>query len=55
MPDATRIYISVESVAGHLVIDGPMILWRELLGSLPPEPTERHEDDDERAPVGAAR
>jgi hypothetical protein len=34
MADDTKLYISVESRAGHLVIDGPMVLWRELISSL---------------------
>jgi hypothetical protein len=34
MSDDTKLYISLESHAGHLVIDGPMSLWRELVGSL---------------------
>ena len=34
MSDETKLYISVESRAGHLVIDGPMVLWRELISSL---------------------
>jgi hypothetical protein len=38
MSDDTRLYISVESSAGHLVVDGPMALWRELVGSLAPAP-----------------
>jgi hypothetical protein len=40
MSDDTRLYISVESSNGHLVIDGPMTLWRELVGSLSATPTE---------------
>jgi hypothetical protein len=34
MSDGTKVYISVESHDGHLVIDGPMALCRELVGSL---------------------
>jgi hypothetical protein len=40
MSDDTKLYISVESRAGHLVIDGPMTLWRELMGSLGTVPDE---------------
>ena len=40
MSDDTTIYISVESSSGRLVIDGSMILWRDLLGSLAREATE---------------
>ena len=34
MSDDTKLYISIQSHAGHLVVDGPMALWRELVGSL---------------------
>ena len=40
MSDDTRLYISVESSAGHLVVDGPMTLWRELVGTLATSPAE---------------
>ena len=40
MSGDTRLYISVESRAGHLVIDGPMTLWRELVGSLVTAPAD---------------
>ena len=40
MSDDTKLYISIESRAGHLVVDGPMSLWRELVGNLPIPPTE---------------
>jgi len=40
MSDDTKLYISLESHAGHLVIDGPMSLWRELVGSLATGATE---------------
>ena len=38
MSDDTKLYISIESRAGHLVIDGPMVLWRELISSLGVDP-----------------
>lgn len=34
MSDDTKLYISVESGSGRLVVDGSMKLWRELVGSL---------------------
>jgi hypothetical protein len=34
MSDDTKLYISIQSRAGQLVIDGPMVLWRELISSL---------------------
>ena len=40
MSDDTKLYISVESRDGQLVIDGPMSLWRELVGSLAAPSTE---------------
>ena len=40
MSDDTQLYISVQSRAGQLVIDGPMSLWRELISSLGADPAE---------------
>jgi hypothetical protein len=40
MSDDTKLYISVESDTGRLVVDGSMILWRELVGSLAAPPAE---------------
>ena len=42
MSDDTKVYISVESSSGRLIVDGSMALWRELVGCLgatPVEPT----------------
>ena len=40
-----RIYISVESSAGQLVVDGPLTLLRDLVRAVyqPPESTQREE------------
>ena len=34
MSTDTRLYISLESHAGQLTVDGPITLWRELLRSV---------------------
>jgi hypothetical protein len=58
MSDDTRLYISVESSAGHLVVDGPLLLWRELVGTLGTSPAESApvaEQQTATAPVEATR
>jgi hypothetical protein len=34
MSDETQVYVSVEGKAGHLVVEGPLVLLRELLHDL---------------------
>ena len=47
MSDETKVYISVEGRSGHLVIDGPIELFGELLRTV-------GRQRDERSPVKAA-
>lgn len=59
MSDDTRVYISVESSSGRLVVDGSLVLWRELVNALRGpgvEPRSVVDEDDEktRPAVGAA-
>lgn len=56
MSDDTKLYISVESGTGRLVVDGSMKLWRELVGSLGrtptgPLPAERKSADRQTEPA----
>lgn len=63
MSEQTKLYVSVESGAGHLIISGPLALLRELIGSFgatecssdsaPAEDGSAASDDVQ--PVGAAR
>lgn len=68
MSNESRLYVSVEGPTGQLVISGPLILFRELMGSFaqadraanPPELDERSHPDTgaaspERRPVEAVR
>ena len=53
MSGQTRVYISLESRAGHLIVNGPMVLWRELLDSLGTAPDEAV--DSEQRPAALNR
>ena len=69
MSEQTTLYVSVEGRAGHLVISGPLVLFRELVGSFgvadqladdatnaAGDPAEDGSDAaDDVQPVGAAR
>lgn len=59
MSDDTRVYISVESNSGRLIVDGSLVLWRELVDALSgpaaePRSAEPEVVDSPRAVAGAA-